>query len=69
MAKKNDQVLYNVRHNRITTNFPTETLKARRWTDVLHTLTQHIYHSRLTYPAKVPVSIDGGTKILHDNGI
>ena len=44
-----------------------ETLKARRsWTDVMQTQRHHGCQSRLLYPAKLSISIDGENKIFHD---
>jgi hypothetical protein len=42
-------------------------MKARRsWTDVVQTLREHKCQSRLLYPAKLSIIIDGGTKVFHD---
>jgi hypothetical protein len=38
----------------------------RSWTDVIQTLREHKFQPRLLYPAKLPVIIDGETKIFHD---
>jgi hypothetical protein len=52
---------------RITSDFLTETMKARRsWTDVIKTLREHKCQPRLLYPAKLSISIDGENKIFHD---
>jgi hypothetical protein len=43
-------------------------MKARRaWTDVIQTLREHKCHPRLLYPAKLSITVDGETKVLHDN--
>jgi len=61
------QVTYKDRPTRITPNFSPGTMKARRsWTDVIQTLREHKCQSRLLYPAKLSVNIDGETKIFHD---
>jgi hypothetical protein len=42
-------------------------MKARRsWADVTQTLRQHNCQSRLLYPAKLSITIDGENKIFHD---
>jgi hypothetical protein len=42
-------------------------MKARRSrADVKQTLREHKCQSRLQYPAKLSITIDGGTKIFHD---
>jgi hypothetical protein len=42
-------------------------MKARiSWTDVIQTLREHKYHPRLLYPAKLSITIDGETKIIHE---
>jgi hypothetical protein len=43
------------------------TIKARRsWTNVIQTLREHICQPWLLYPAKLPITIDGETKVFHD---
>jgi hypothetical protein len=42
-------------------------MKARRsWTDVIQTLKEHKWQSRLLYPAKLSITIDGESKVFHD---
>jgi hypothetical protein len=42
-------------------------MKARRsWTDVIQTLREHKCQPRILYPAKLSITIDGETKVLHD---
>jgi hypothetical protein len=42
-------------------------LKARRsWAGVIQTLRKHKCQPRILYPAKLSVTIDGETKVLHD---
>jgi hypothetical protein len=42
-------------------------MKARRaWTDVIQTLREHKFQPRLLYPAKLSITIDGETKVLHN---
>jgi hypothetical protein len=61
------QVTYKGRPIRITPDFSPETMKARRsWVDVIQTLREHKYQPRLLYPARLSITIDGETKIVHD---
>jgi hypothetical protein len=42
-------------------------MKARRsWADDIQTLREHNCQPRLLYPAKLVITIDGETKVLHD---
>ena len=52
---------------RITPDFSTETMKARRcWTDTIQTLREHNCQPKLLYPAKPSITTDGETKIFQD---
>ena len=62
--KKKSQVTHKGRPVRITPDFSTEILKARRpWTDVFQILRDHRCQLRLLYPEKHSINIDGETKI------
>jgi hypothetical protein len=42
-------------------------MKARRsWANVIQTLREYKCQSRLLYPAKLSITIDGVTKVFHD---
>jgi hypothetical protein len=42
-------------------------MKARTaWTDVIQTLREQKCQPRLLYPAKLPITIDGETKVFHE---
>jgi hypothetical protein len=42
-------------------------MKARRsWTDVMQTIKEQKCQPRLLYPAKLSITIDGETKVLHE---
>jgi hypothetical protein len=42
-------------------------MKARRsWTDGIQKLRKHRCQPRLLYPAKLSITVDGETKVLHD---
>jgi hypothetical protein len=38
----------------------------KSWADVIQTLREHKCQSRLLYPAKLSITIDGKTKVIHD---
>jgi hypothetical protein len=38
----------------------------RSWADLIQTLREHKCQTRLLYPAKLSINIDGETKIFHD---
>jgi hypothetical protein len=62
-----DQVTYKGRPIRITPDFSSENIKARRsWTDVIQTLKEHKCQPRLLYPVKLSITIDGEIKIFYD---
>jgi hypothetical protein len=66
-VRKKDQVTYKGRPIRITPDFSSETMKARRSrTDVVQTLREHKCQTRLLYPVKHSITIDGENKIFHD---
>ena len=66
-VREKGQVTYKGRLIRITPDFSTETMKARRsWADVTQILREHKCQSRLLYPAKLSITIDGETKVFHD---
>ena len=69
-ARENGQVTYKGRIIRIIPNVSAETLKAgRAWTEVMQTLREQKCQSRLLYPAKLSINIDGKTKIFQDKTI
>ena len=51
----------------VTTRVDVAIMKARRsWTEVIQTLREHKCQPRLLYPAKLCITIDGETKVFHD---
>ncbi|XP_060221820.1 S-methyl-5'-thioadenosine phosphorylase isoform X2 [Meriones unguiculatus] len=65
--REKGQVTYNGKPIRITPDFSTETMKARRaWTDNMQALREHRCQPRLLYPAKLSVLRDGENKIFND---
>jgi hypothetical protein len=66
-TREKGEVTYKGKTIRITPDFATETLKARRaWTEVMQTLREQRCQLRLVYPAKLSINIDGETKIFQD---
>ena len=66
-VREKGQVTYKGRPIRITADFSSETMKARRsWADLMQTLRQHKCQPKLLYPSKLSITIDGETKIFHD---
>jgi hypothetical protein len=52
---------------KITADFSTETLKARRtWGEVFWALNENNFNPRILYPAKLSLKIDGTIKVFHD---
>jgi hypothetical protein len=51
---------------KISLDFSTETLKARRaWSEVLWALKENNFSPGILYPAKLSFKIDGGIKLLY----
>jgi hypothetical protein len=62
-AREKGQVTYKGRPIRITQDFSTETMKARKaWSEVMQTLREHKCQPRLLYQAKLLINIDGEPK-------
>jgi hypothetical protein len=52
---------------KITADFSTKTLKARRtWSEVFQALNENNFNPRIFYPAKLSFKIDGAIKVFHD---
>jgi hypothetical protein len=52
---------------KITADFSTEILKARRaWSKVFWALNENNFSLRILYPAKLAFKIDGGIKFFHN---
>ena len=68
VIKEKGQVTYKSRPIRIPAYFSPETMKDRRsWTDVTQTLREHKCHPNLLYSAKLSISLEGETKVLHNS--
>jgi hypothetical protein len=66
-VREKKQITYKGKPIKITAEFSTETLKARRaWSEVFHALNENNFNPRIFYPAKLPFKIDGAIKVFHD---
>jgi hypothetical protein len=66
-VREKKQIMYNGKSIKITADFSTETLKARReWSEVLWILNENNFSPSILYPAKLSLKIDGAIKIFHD---
>jgi hypothetical protein len=62
------QITYKGKPIKITADFSTEILKARRaWNEVIQELNENNFSPRIIYPAKLSFKIDGAIKVFHDN--
>jgi hypothetical protein len=66
-VREKKQITYKGKPIKITADFSTETLKARRaWSEVFQALNENNFNPRILYSAKVPFKIDGEIKVFHD---
>jgi hypothetical protein len=66
--REKKQITYKDKPIKITADFSTETLKAKRaWSEVFQALNENNLNSRMLYPAKLSFRIDGTMKVFHDN--
>ena len=64
-AREKGQVTYKGRPIRITPDFSTETMIARRfWSEVMKNLRKYKCQSRILYLEKLSINIDGETKMF-----
>jgi hypothetical protein len=67
-VREKKQITYKGKPNKITADFSTETLKARRsWNEVFWALNENNVNSRILYPTKLSFKIDGPLKVFHEN--
>jgi hypothetical protein len=61
------QITYKGKPIKITADFSTETLKARRaWGEVIQALNENNLNPRILHPAKLSFKIHGTIKVFHD---
>jgi hypothetical protein len=62
-VREKRQITYEGKCIKITADFSTETLKARRaWSEVFWALNENNFNPRILYPAKLSFKIDGAIK-------
>jgi hypothetical protein len=66
-VREKKQITYKGKPTKITADFSTETLKARReWGEIFQALNENNFNTRILYPAKLSFKIDGAIKLFHD---
>jgi hypothetical protein len=64
-VREKKQITYKDKPIKITVDFSTETLKARRaWGEIFWVLNENNFNPRVLYPAKLSFKIDGAKKSL-----
>jgi hypothetical protein len=66
-VREKKQIPYKGKSIKITEDFSTETLKARRaWREVFLSMNENDFNPRILYAAKPSLKIDGAMKVFHD---
>jgi hypothetical protein len=66
-GREKKQITYKDKPIKITVDFSTESIKARRaWDEVFQALNENNFNSRILYPAKLSFKVDGAIKVFHD---
>jgi hypothetical protein len=66
-VREKKQIIYKGKCIKITVDFSTETLKARReWGEDFQALNENNFKPRILYPAKLSFKINGAIKVFHD---
>jgi hypothetical protein len=66
-VKEKKQITNKGKSIKITADFSTETLKARRaWSEVFQALNENNFNPRIFYPAKLSFKIDRAKIVFHD---
>jgi hypothetical protein len=66
-VREEKQIMCKGKPIKITADFSTETLKARKaWSEVFQALNENNFSPMILYPAKLSFKIDGAIKIFHD---
>jgi hypothetical protein len=67
VVREKKQITYKGKPIKITADFSTETLKARRaWGEIFWALNENNFNHRILYPPKLSFKIDGAIKVFHD---
>jgi hypothetical protein len=65
-VREKKQITYQGKPIKITADFSTETLKARRaWGEIFQALNENNFNPRILYPAKLSFKKDGAIKVCH----
>jgi hypothetical protein len=66
-VREKKQIAYKGKSIKITADFSTETLKARRaWSEAFWALNKNNFNYRILYPEKLSFKIDEAIKVFHD---
>jgi hypothetical protein len=66
-VREKKQITYKGKPIKITADFSTEALKARRaWGESFQALNENNFNPRILYPAKLSFKIDGAIKVFHE---
>jgi hypothetical protein len=66
-VREKKQITYKGKPIKITPDFSTETLKARRaWNEVFRSMNKNNFNPRILYPVKLSFKIDEAIKVFHD---
>jgi hypothetical protein len=65
--RQKNQITYKGKPTKITADFSTKTLKARRtWSEICQALKENNFNPRILFPAKLSFKIEGAIKTFHD---
>jgi hypothetical protein len=66
-VREKKQITYKGKPIKITADFSTGTLKARRaWSEVFQALNESNFNPRILYPTKLSFKMDGSIKVFYD---
>jgi hypothetical protein len=66
-VREKKQITYKGKPIKITAEFSTEALKARRaWSEIFQALKENSFSPRILYPAKISFKIDGRIEVFHN---
>jgi hypothetical protein len=66
-VREEKQITYKGKPIKITADFSTETVKARKaWGEIFRALNENNFNPRILYPAKLSFKRDGTIKVFHD---
>jgi hypothetical protein len=65
-VREKKQITYKGKRIKITADFSTQILKARRaWGEIFQALNENNFNPRMLYPEKLSLKIDGAIKVFH----